>query len=127
MSVAIDQDYLPAILARAFVKAWQSYYLRERGDTISEETARPALSKLLVAMAKEGVVDEVTLAAAGLRYLNSLTSKRHRSSGISWRNKKSDISDELPSQQTTVRSRSMHFRLDDVSAKFLPEWRVSLR
>jgi len=125
MSVAIDQNNLPAILARAFVQAWQSYYVPERFDAISEEAVRPALTKLLVAMVKEGVVEEVTLAAAGLRYLNSIKSNPHGSSGIS--SKKSDIPDETSSRQTMVHSRSMHFRLDGLNAKFLPEWRISLR
>jgi hypothetical protein len=53
MSEPADQDELPKILARAFVRAWERYVHDERG-TISEGIARSSLTKHLVAMAKEG-------------------------------------------------------------------------
>jgi hypothetical protein len=120
MSLAVDQDDLPAILARAFVQAWHSYYLPERPDAISEEIARPALAKHLVAMAKEGMSEEVSLATAGLQYLNSFT-PGHHGSGISCP-EESGILDEPSDQPTTIRSRSLHF--DGLKARFLVEWRI---
>jgi hypothetical protein len=120
MSPAVDQDDLPAILARAFVQAWHSYYLPERRDAISEEIARPALAKHLVAMAKKGLNEEVSLATAGLQYLSSLT-PGHLGSGIA-RTEESEILDEPSDRSTTFRSRSLH--LDGQKARFLVEWRI---
>jgi hypothetical protein len=121
MTPTFDQADLPAILARAFVQAWQSYYLPGRRDTISEEIARPALAKHLVAMAKDGTREEAALAAAGLQYLNSLTPQPHRS-GFS----RSDNSDIFASAQPgSVHSESLHFRSDGLRARFLPQWRVA--
>jgi hypothetical protein len=122
MPPATDQDELPAILARAFVQAWQDYYLPGRRHTISEETARPALAKHLVAMAKEGVKEEGALAAAGLQYLDSMTPAPHRS--YLSRVKPSDAFDEPPGQSRTLESEDLHFRLDGLRARFLPLWRV---
>ena len=122
MSLTIDQDDLPAILARAFVLAWQSYYLPGRRDTISEETARPALAKHLVALAKQGVLKEVRLAVAGLTYLNSLKSERHES--VALPPNESDIFDAPSSRLETSHSRPWHFSTDDLNATFLPQWRI---
>jgi hypothetical protein len=122
MSLTIDQDDLPAILARAFVLAWQSYYQPGRREIISEETARPALAKHLVALAKQGVIKEIRLAAAGLIYLNSLKSEWDES--VALRPNKSDISDEPSSRLQTPHSRPWHFSVDDLNARFLPQWRI---
>jgi hypothetical protein len=123
MSLTLDRDDLPAILARAFVQAWQSYYLPGRCDTISEETARPALARYLVAKAKEGVKEEVTLAAAGLRHLNLLTPEPHRSSDVSLPGM-GEFADEPASDLARFNSRSLHFRFNGLNAKFLPQWRI---
>jgi hypothetical protein len=122
MSRPTDDD-LPAILARAFVRAWQSYYLPGRRDTISEETARPALAKHLVAMAKDGLNEEAALAAAGLRHLDSLTPGPRRSGAL--RPEKSDVLDDPSSKPVAFHSRSLRFRSDGLHARFLPQWRIS--
>lgn len=119
MSAATDQDDLPAILARAFVQAWQSYYVAGRREAISEEIARPALAKHLVVMAKEGVSEEATLAAAGLQLLNSLTTEPP-GSGIS---RPQGESADGPSDQLMTMP-SLHFRFDGLRARFLPQWHV---
>jgi hypothetical protein len=127
MPPATNKDELPAILARAFVQAWQSYYLSGRDDAISEEIARPALAKHLVAMAKEGVEDEVALAAAGLQYLNSVTPAPHRS--FVSRIKQNDVFNQPSGESRTirleeVRLEDLHFHLDGSRARFIPLWRV---
>jgi hypothetical protein len=73
MSQRAGQDDLTMLLARAFDRAWKNYYVPGRRDAISDEIARPALGKHLVAMAKEGVKEEEVLAAGGLLHLISLT------------------------------------------------------
>jgi hypothetical protein len=60
------------LLARAFDRAWDRYY-RPGRVTIAPEIARPALATHLVAMAKDGTVEEGALAAGGLLHLISLT------------------------------------------------------
>jgi hypothetical protein len=125
MSLTIDHDDLPAVLARAFVLAWQSYYRPGRRDMISEETARPALAKHLVAMAKQGVIKEVRLAVAGVQYLNSLKSERDES--VALRPNESDIFDAPSSRLEISHSRCWHFSTDDLNARFLPQWRIPWR
>ena len=66
------QDDLPKVLARSFMRAWERYYLSDRGDKISEEVARPSLAKHLVGMANDGVHEEDALAAGGFQHLISL-------------------------------------------------------
>lgn len=73
MSQPAGQDDLTMLLARAFDRAWTDYYVPGRRGAISEEIARPSLGKHLVAMAKDGVKDEGTLAADGLSHLISQT------------------------------------------------------
>jgi hypothetical protein len=123
MSLTLDRDDLPGILARAFVQAWQSYYLPGRRNTISEDTARPALARYLVARAKEGIIEEITLAAAGLRHLNLLTPEPRRSSDVPSPGM-SEFVDEPASDLARFNSRNLHFRFNGLSATFLPQWRV---
>jgi hypothetical protein len=111
-----DDDDLPAILARAFVQAWQGYYLPGRRDAISEEIARPALAKHLVARTKEGVVEEAALAEAGLRHLNALTAEPDEAGVL------------LPGTsdgRAVVQSRTLRLRVDGLHARFLQPWRIS--
>jgi hypothetical protein len=117
-----DDDDLPAILARAFVQAWQGYYLPGRRDTISEEIARPALAKHLVARTKEGMVEEATLAEAGLRHLNRLAAVKDGAGVLP-----PGTSDGLdgPSELAAVQSRSMRLRFEGSHARFLQPWRIS--
>jgi hypothetical protein len=117
-----DDDDLPAILARAFVQAWQGYYLPGRRDAISEEIARPALAKHLVARTKEGVVEEAALAEAGLRHLNALTAEPDEA-GVLLPGT-SDGRDEA-SELTVVQSRTLRLRVDGLHARFLQPWRIS--
>jgi hypothetical protein len=66
-----DQD-IRRSLARAFDRAWDSYY-RSGRVTVSQDIARTELARRLVA--KEGVRDEGSLAKAGLSHLRQLTLK----------------------------------------------------
>ncbi len=61
-------------LARAFDRAWQSYYRAGR-VTIGADIARIELARKLVQLSREGVRDESRLAAAGLLYLRQRTLK----------------------------------------------------
>jgi hypothetical protein len=71
---ASDPD-VARILALAFDRAWDDYYLYGR-RTIDLEVARPELAKRLVAAAQGGERDEHRLAAIGLRHLQTLTPRR---------------------------------------------------
>jgi hypothetical protein len=97
MSERAGQDDLTLVLARAFDRAFERYYLPGRSGRISEEIARPALARHLVAMAKEGVTDEDGLAAGGLLHLISLSPEQPR-----WE----------------------EFRIERARARFLREWHV---
>jgi hypothetical protein len=68
-----DQD-IRRSLARAFDRAWDSYY-RSGRVTVSQDIARTELARRLVALSKEGVRDEGSLAKAGLSHLRQLTLK----------------------------------------------------
>ena len=68
---ASDPD-IARILALAFDRAWDDYYLYGR-RTIDLEVARPELAKRLVEAAQGGERDEDRLAAIGLRRLQALT------------------------------------------------------
>jgi hypothetical protein len=68
------RDDVTVLLARAFDRAWNDYYVPGRRSPISEEIARPSLGRHLVAMAKQGVKEEGALATGGLLHLISLTS-----------------------------------------------------
>jgi len=67
------EEELITILARAFDIAWSDYYGEARSGLLPEGTARSMLANYLVARAKEGTCDELTMAAAGLAHLISLT------------------------------------------------------
>jgi hypothetical protein len=98
-----DTDlYLAEMLARAFDRAWERFYLDERG-TISKEIARTSLAKHLVTTANEGEKDERALAASGFLLLVSLTE---------------------PPPRSTASPKFFHLRINHAQAKFLPEWRV---
>jgi hypothetical protein len=68
--VSADPE-LQQLLARAFERAWEQYYLPGR-STIAPDDARPALAKRLVALTKDGVRDEERLAVGGLIHLRLL-------------------------------------------------------
>jgi hypothetical protein len=72
MSPPFEEDVIK-ILARAFDVAWSDYYGEARSGLLAEETARSMLANYLVARAKEGMYDELTMAAAGLAHLMSFT------------------------------------------------------
>ena len=92
-------DELKLLLARAFDLAWKRYYRPSRFVAISENDARPALAKHLIASAKEGVVSLDALAEGGLLHLVSLTPEIQH-----WG----------------------HLRIEGAGAKFQREWRVRL-
>jgi hypothetical protein len=114
-----NDDDLPAILARAFVRAWQGYYLPGRRDAISEEIARPALAKHLVARTKEGVVEEAALAEAGLRHLNRLTAEPDEV-GVSLPG-----TSDVPSELAAFQSQGLRLHFDGLHARFVQPWRIS--
>jgi hypothetical protein len=62
------------LLAKAFDRAWDQYYLPGR-ITIAADVGRKQLAKRLVELAREGVRNESALAAGGLAHLVSLTSR----------------------------------------------------
>jgi hypothetical protein len=119
MSLAADQDDLAAVLARAFVGAWERYYLPNRSETVAEDVARPALANHLVAMAKSGVDHEITLADAGLAFLISLTpepqvSRPEQDGGII----------APPRKVVNFESLVLHVRIERPTATFLAHWRI---
>ncbi|MGH6677458.1 MAG: hypothetical protein ACREDL_00605 [Bradyrhizobium sp.] len=118
MSLAADQDDLAAVLARAFVRAWERYYRPGRSETVAEDVARPALAKHLVAMAKGGIDRELTLAEAGLAYLISLTLQQQASGP--------EQGDIIAPQGpiVTVKSRALYLRIDEPTATFSAQWRI---
>jgi len=59
-------------LARAFDRAWDSYY-RAGKLTVSRDIARTELARRLIQLSREGVQDEGKLAQAGLNHLRELT------------------------------------------------------
>ena len=65
-----DQD-IRLSLARAFDRAWDSYY-RSGRLTVSQDLARTELARRLVQLSKEGLSDEGRLARAGLDHLSQL-------------------------------------------------------
>jgi hypothetical protein len=69
-----DQD-LRRSLARAFDRAWSSYY-RSGKLTLSQDIARTELARHLVQLSKTGILDETMLASAGLNHLHQLNGKQ---------------------------------------------------
>jgi hypothetical protein len=94
VSERADEE-LKLLLARAFDLAWKRYYRPSRFGAISENDARPALAKHLIALAKEGVVSVEALAEGGR--LVSLTPEAQH-----WG----------------------HLRIEGAGAKFQRNWRV---
>ena len=60
------------LLVRAFDAAWDFYFKPGGSRYVSEDRARPALTKFLVRKFNEGVDDVPGLAAAGLLFLFEL-------------------------------------------------------
>ena len=89
-----------------------------RSETIAEEIARPALARHLVAMAKQGVKREITLAEAGLEYLISLTPRSQAAAP-----EQGDIIGPQ-SAIATFAFQAFHFRIERPGAKFLLQWRI---
>src|SRR5215475_9590863 len=113
MSTDLEKD-LPKILARAFLCAWEQYCKANPSGALSEEVARPLLTKVLVAFAKEGTTDEGALAAAGLGYLIRLT-RKPTASKFSTKKEKSQAGRRTP--DVCVKG---------TPAKFLPQWQMPL-
>jgi hypothetical protein len=100
MSPPVDREFR-LILARAFDLAWNRYYAPGRGRALSEEIARSALAKHLVAKANEGV-KEATLAEDGLQHLILLTLATSR-----------------------FQSQNFNFQIVGAHARFLRQWRTT--
>jgi hypothetical protein len=118
MSLDFDQDDLPKILARALRRAWKLYGL-VGSATLSEEVARPSLARHLVKLVKEeGVTDEGSLVAAGLRHLISFANSALSS--------KTSMPKENEDGRTFEKAGRLlvHFRVVGARARFLPEWRI---
>src|ERR1700758_3700327 len=119
MSMPVDQvDDLAACLARAFVRAWERYYVSGTSETVAEEVARPTLAKHLVALAKQDVLQETTLAEQGLAYLVSLSAQA-QASGPEQRDRATAQSPVGPPE-----ARAFHMRIGRSDARFLAQWRV---
>jgi hypothetical protein len=115
MSTEIEQDDLPKILARALLCAWEQYCKADLIGRLSEELARPFLKGFLVGSAREGMTDEGQLAAAGLRYLISLTRKPTSSKRSTKVEKKT---------HEAGRRQPLYFCINGAQAKLLPHWRI---
>jgi hypothetical protein len=114
MPATIGQDDL-AMLARAFDQAWEGYYCSGRTGTISKEVARPALANFLVAKAKEGMVEEATLATAGLAYLISLAPEVQETDNMV----------RMQTDELTITD-SWNFNLNGANARFADQWIVRI-
>ena len=73
-SMAHDEQEITRSLARAFDRAWDSYYRAAR-LTVSQDVARTELARRLVQLSKQGIQDEESLAKAGLHHLHQLPLK----------------------------------------------------
>jgi hypothetical protein len=93
-------DELKLLLARAFDLAWKRYYRPSRFVAISENDARPALARHLIALAKEGVVSLDALAEGGYLHLVSITPAAEH-----WG----------------------HLKIEAAKAKFQQQWRIRQR
>jgi hypothetical protein len=63
-----DSKDIRLSLARAFDRAWTRYYQAGR-LTVCKDVARTELARLLVVLSKQGVRNETSLAAAGVKHL----------------------------------------------------------
>ena len=111
--LTIDADEMSSpdhldVLVRAFKAAWQFHFHAGRHSGIAESAARPALAQFLVDKTREGVVDEPSLAAAGIEFLVSLDSQPEEAA---------DEALDEPHVCWTV-------RLEKASARFAPVGRV---
>lgn len=114
------------LLARAFDEAWDRYYLPHRSDALSENIARPLLAKHLVALAKQGLTDKDALAAAGLEQLISLKSAPRQPGALP----EGDPTGPQPESQfegATLHPDTLHSRLNEARATFVPGWRIPSR
>jgi len=66
-----SDNYVRLSLARAFDRAWDSYY-RSGKLTVGRDIARTELARRLVQLSIDGIQDEGTLAQAGLNHLRWL-------------------------------------------------------
>ena len=73
-----DQD-IRMSLARAFDRAWDSYY-RSGRLAVSQDLARTELARRLVQLSKEGLSDEDRLAKAALSHLCQLPCSKTKTS-----------------------------------------------
>lgn len=92
------------LLVRAFNAAWDGYSFLSRNGCVSKSVARPLLSEFLVRKFREGIHDEPSLAAAGLKFLFSLEDK----------------------QDKPIDFPSWGLHLENASARFIPIGRVQL-
>jgi hypothetical protein len=92
-------DELKRLLAVAFDRAWKRYYRPSRISAISEDVARAALAKYLIALAKAGVISIDALAQGGFAHLVSLTPQAQH-----W----------------------AHLKIEGANARFQPCWRIRI-
>jgi hypothetical protein len=110
--VSTEAEYLPDILIRAGRRAWELFGEANRDGALREDIAVSLLAKQLVALASEGMTKEGPLAAAGLRYLISLTTPPSPS-----------ISNDEDGANQGIRL-PWEFCIDSANAKFLLQWRI---
>jgi len=105
---------LSNVLIRAGRRAWNLYNEAKLNHSLDEDVAVSLLAKHMVALATKGTTNEGQLAAAGLRYLISLSMPS--SSSLSNGGDDANKGTRQP----------FEFRLDRANAKFVLEWRVRL-
>ena len=111
MSTKAEYD-LSDVLIRAGRRAWELY--GEANGTLDEDVGVSLLAKHLVALVGEGITKEGPLAAAGFRYLLSLTTPPSRS-----------MSNDADVANQGVRQ-PLEFCIGSANAKFIQEWRLRL-
>ena len=94
------------ILVRAFKAAWDYYFQPGRNNGVLECLARPALAEFLAEQARQGVLDEPSLAAAGQQFLFSL--------------------EDAPEEPVDDLEVSWNMCLENASARFVPVRHVRL-
>jgi hypothetical protein len=103
---------LPNVLIQAGRRAWELYCEANSNSALDEDVAVSLLAKHLVALAGEGMTREGALAAAGLRYLISLTPLPAPS-----------MSNDENGGNEGIRL-IWEFCIDSANAKFLLQWRI---
>lgn len=106
------EDSLPRVLIQAGRRAWELHGEASGIRTLDKDVAVSLLARHLVELAKAGMTEEGALAAAGLRYLVSLTTQSPPS-----------VSSHAEHANEGIRQ-PREFSIDSANAKFLLQWRI---